>query len=144
VITILPALTETLVLPISADDVEQRISTGIKDKLFVGVSSRGHFSLSPYLFRPPQFQPILKGTIEGSSRGSVVFLRYELYPATKLLIILVSIILLSAAAVSIAMKANIFYTISALAAIFVIHAVAITNIRLHRDPVRKNLLEVLA
>jgi hypothetical protein len=144
VIEILPALAETLVLPISAADVEQRVKTGIEEHKFVGVVGRGKFSLSPYVFRPPQFQPIIKGSIEGSSRGSVVFLRYELYPATKLLIVLVSLILLASAVVSIVVGAKPLYTLFAFGMIFLIRGVAITNIRLHRDPVRRNLLDALS
>ncbi len=142
-ITLLPALTETLVTPLGADTIEQRIAVGIDDLKFVGVVGKRTFSLSPYVIRPPQFQPRVKGIIEESSRGSVIFLKYELYPATKLLILFVSLILLSSAIVAVVVEAHILYPILAIGAIFLIRAVALVNIGLHRDPVRRNLLEVL-
>ena len=141
---IFPAITETLVLPLDAGEVERRIGEGIKNEKFNGGVYPGSFSLSARLVRPPQFQPIVRGRIESSSRGTLVFLRYELLPATRMLLIFVSVLLLAGAVGAIFAGADPLYTLFAIAMIIVFRAVALTNIRLHRDPVRRNLLEILS
>lgn len=141
---IFPAITETLVLPLDASEVEQRISKGIEEKKFNGVVSRGSFSLSAHLIRPPQFSPVTRGRIENSSRGSMIFLKYELQPATKVLLVFVFLIFIVLAAVSVAMKAELYYTMIALGMVLVLRSVALINIRLHRDPVRQHLLNILS
>jgi hypothetical protein len=141
---IFPSITETLVLPIDAFDVEQRISDGIENKKFIGVIKRGRFSLSAHLIRPPQFQPMVRGRIESSSRGSLVFLRYELMPATKILLGFVSILLLGFTIGAAIERSAPFYPLSAIAMVFIFRAVAFTNIKIHRTPVRQNLLDILS
>lgn len=141
---IFPAITETLVLPISVDEVERRVDDGISNKKFVGVVGRGYFSLSAHLLRPPQFQPIVRGRIESSSRGSLVFVRYEMMPATKILLGFVAVILLGVSiGFSIEAK-NVIHVIGAILVVAVIRYVALTNIKLHRNPVRQNLLDILS
>jgi len=141
---IFPAITETLVLPLDGDEVERRIGKGIEDKEFNGAVYTRSFSLSAHLIRPPQFQPIVRGRIETSSRGSMVFLRYELLPATKLLLIFVSVLALIVAIVLAISEARVYYSFIAVAMAVVFRFVALTNIRLHRDPVRENLLRILS
>ena len=141
---IFPSITETLVLPLEANEVEHRIGEGIENRKFIGVVARGRFSLSAYLVRPPQFQPMVRGRIESSSRGSLVFLRYELMPATKILLGFVSVLLLGFTIGAAIEKSAPFYPLSAIAMVFVFRAVAFTNIRIHRTPVRQNLLDILS
>ena len=142
--TLLPAFTETLVIPLDADEVRLRIDKGIEDRKFIGVITGVNFSLSAYLIRPPQFQPVIRGHIESSSRGTLIFLKYELLPATRMLIIFVSILLLVGAAGAVYTGVNLLYATLAVGMVFVFRFVALTNIRLHRDPVRKNLLDILS
>jgi len=143
-VILLPAFTETLVLPLDGDEVERRIDEGIQNRKFIGVVSGGTFSLSAYLIRPPQFQPVVRGRIERSSRGSMIFLRYELLPATRMLLIFVSVLLLLGAAGAVYTGVNALYALFAVGMVFVFRSVALTNIKLHRDPVRKNLLDILS
>jgi hypothetical protein len=140
---IFPAITETLVIPLDVRTVENRIREGIENKKFNGVVTGRGFSLSARLARPPQFSPIVLGRIESSSRGCLIFVRYELMPATKLLLIFVSVVLILVSVGAVVFGARIFYSFFALALIIVFRSVALTNIRLHRDPVRQNLLDIL-
>lgn len=141
---IFPAVTETLVLPLDAADVAQRIGEGITKQKFNGVVNGAGFSLSACLIRPPQFSPIVLGRIESSSRGTVILVRYELMPATKALLVFVSVILVLIAIGAALAGARLYYSFFAVASIFVFRSVALTNIRLHRDPVRQNLLDILS
>lgn len=141
---IFPSLTETLVLPLAGDEVERRVGEGIENKRFLGVIEGTRFRLSPYVIRPPQFQPMIRGRIESSSRGCLVFLRYELMPATRLLLGFVSVGLVVGTGILAIQNSNLLYLVVSLVAIITMRAVALTNIRLHRDPVRKHLLEILS
>lgn len=141
---IFPSITETLVLPLDAHEVEQRIGEGIESKRFIGVIGNRRFSLSAFLARPPQFQPMVKGRIESSSRGSLVFLKYELMPATKILLGFVSILLLGFTVGAAIEESSPFYPLAAVFMVFIFRAVAFTNIKLHRTPVRQNLLDILS
>jgi hypothetical protein len=141
---IFPQVTETFVLPLSAEEVEQRISDAIKTNKINGAISGGNFSMSANLVRPPQFSPVARGRIESSSRGSLIFLRYELFPATKMLLTFISLaLLLTSIAVAIEEKAPV-YPIYAIFLAWVFRTVALTNIRIHRTPVRQDLLEILS
>lgn len=141
---IFPAITETLVLPLDADEVEKRVGEGIESKKFNGTVANRSFSLWAHLVRPPQFSPITRGRIEGSSRGSLIFLRYELMPATKLLLGFVSVLLIALAGVGWYLGANPWNAPFAIALVFVFRSVALTNIRIHKTPVRQNLLDILS
>jgi hypothetical protein len=142
--TVFPSVTETFVMAMTADEVERRISEGIKANKLIGSVHRGSFSLSANIVRPPQFSPIARGRIESSSRGSLIFLKYELFPATKMLLAFISIGLLIATVVAAIEESAPLYPISALVLVWVFRTVALTNIRIHRTPVRQDLLEVLS
>ena len=142
---IFPAITETLVLPLNAVEIEDRIREGIENKKFNGAIGNGSFSLSACLVRPPQFSPMVRGRIESSSRGSLIFIRYELMPATKTLLIFMTVVAVLVTVqllvVSVRLSAYVFLP---LALLIVFRSVALVNIRLHRDPVRQNLLDILS
>jgi hypothetical protein len=98
---ILPLIRETLVLPFPENLVEKRLwektmpikpgeeMADIKDDefLFDGWVKNGHFRISRKLKHPEIFMPILKGSIEPTSSGCIVFIRYRLSFSTAFLVI---------------------------------------------------------
>ena len=58
--------------------------------------------------------------------------------------LLTSVLLLVGAAGAVYTGVNLLYALFAVGMVFIFRYVALTNIRLHRDPVRKNLLDILS
>ena len=88
--TLIPHKNETLVLPINALQVISRLSrltqpanlsasgTGHKI-LFNGYVGSSSFKVSRKVNYPQNYMPIIQGKIEASSRGCIVFLKYNLF-----------------------------------------------------------------
>lgn len=139
-----PSLTETIVLALPAKSVEQRIEKGISDRVFEGVLTGQKFSISARIFRPTQFQPVMKGAIEGTSKGSIIFLQYQLMPSTRLYLFFYSFIFIVAATAASIAERNILYGAGGIAMILVVRWIALSNLKLQRDPARKVLLQQLS
>lgn len=106
--TLLPLKNETLVLPIAAEDVEKKLWNTVfpvkagepmpdkMDELFLfngWVKSR-KFKISRRLKSPENFLPLMKGTIEETSLGSLLFIRYSLFFSSNVFLIFWSVITL--------------------------------------------------
>ena len=99
---IFPYYFETLVLPISADDVTQILlkNTGHQDKepnqskKFTGLVETPLFRISEKLQRPDNFIPLIKGKIESTTKGSIIFTSYNLLFSTALFVAFWSVITL--------------------------------------------------
>lgn len=93
---LLPIERETWVLPYSQDEVFRKLwkvtkpvlpETQIPDVpehtfLFNGWVKQGRFKLSKKILRADNFLPIIYGEVENTSKGSIVFVRYQLFFAT--------------------------------------------------------------
>jgi hypothetical protein len=82
-IRLFPSVTETLVLPMDSMEVANRVRRAIADGALNGNVTDNRFTIAPRQIRPHPFSPVVKGVIERSSRGTVVFLRYELLPSMR-------------------------------------------------------------
>ncbi|WKN45942.1 hypothetical protein [Tunicatimonas pelagia] len=96
---LLPAESETLVLPYSGKEVFERIrqvtrplepylplSVQEEDFRFNGVVETDEFRLSRKITRPNSFLPIIIGKVAPTSKGCLVFLSYKLFSSTLLFI----------------------------------------------------------
>ncbi|MBL6449698.1 hypothetical protein JMN32_25535 [Fulvivirga sp. 29W222] len=88
--TLIPHKNETLVAPITALQALSRLSlvtqpAGLSqshkspDILFVGHIGKSSFRISRKVNYPQNYLPIIKGKIEGSSRGCIIFIKYRLF-----------------------------------------------------------------
>jgi hypothetical protein len=85
----------------------------------------------------------MKGAIESTSGGSILFLRYHLFPATKLYLGFWSIaLLMSGVGVAYAQK-NSLYVLFGVAMVAVVRWIASENLKLQQAISRKIMLEVL-
>ena len=75
--------------------------------------------------------PVIIGEVESTSKGSIVFLRYRLFPATRLLLGFWSFILPLAFGFIAYHYSNINLLLGGLAFLALVHAVAWANFRLH-------------
>lgn len=98
---LLPIKRETLVLPYEQEEVFRKlwkVSRPVRAKdplpdvpeasfLFNGWVKKNQFKISRKIARPDNFLPVIAGTIEGTSKGSIVFLRYRMFFATIVFLI---------------------------------------------------------
>ena len=94
-INLLPSHDETLVLPLGAEEVFHRFSTVIRNDLasshnkltlFSGWIKPDRFRVSLKINRPNSYAAVIKGKIEPTSSGCLIFMDYQLFPTTKLFI----------------------------------------------------------
>ncbi len=143
-IDFVPSLTETVVLPHSAPEVVRRLEKGMSEQLLEGILDNQKFRITAKVFRPTQFQPVINGTIEGTSRGSIIFLRYQLLPSTRLYLLFYSFIFITAATATSMAERNVLYTAGGILMTMVIRWIALSNLKLQREPARKILLQQLS
>lgn len=94
-IGLLPSHDETLVLPLSAQEVFNRLSKVTRNDLgaarektilFSGWIKEDRFRTSLKISRPNTYVALIKGRIEPTSSGCLIFLDYQLFPTTKLFV----------------------------------------------------------
>ena len=149
---LLPSHDETLVLPLSAEEVFTRFSrvtrndlTAIQDKsiLFSGWVKEDRFRISMKVNRPNNFLTLIKGRTESTSSGSLVFLDYQLFPTTRLLVTFwLLFTLLFTAIVSFQFSSG-WYLFSGLAIAVGIYLITWSNFKIQHKIVREILLGVL-
>ncbi len=141
---LLPTLSETVVLSLSAEDVVSRLQLGVEQQIFYGVISKTHFSIHVRVIRPTQFQPVVKGDIETTSRGSILFLKYHLLPSTRLFLVLCALALLAAAGVLVYVHQNYLLACIGILLVVALRWVALSNLELQAAAARKTLMEKLS
>lgn len=99
---IFPYYHETLVLPLASENViqillEQTFVKGVSlsaNQKFTGIINSDSFRISEKISRPDNFIPLIKGKIEKTSKGSIIFTSYNLLFSTALFLSFWSIITL--------------------------------------------------
>ncbi len=101
-----PVAYETLVLPYDEREVFRKLWKVTKPSrpeepvpdvpehhfLFNGWVRQDRFRLSRVIVRPNNFLPVLDGKLEGTSKGTLVFLRYHLFFATVVFLVFWSVV----------------------------------------------------
>jgi len=152
VINLLPSQSETLVLPLSAADVFAKFSSATRNDLaalqdksivFSGWVKQDRFRISVKVNRPNNFLALIKGKIETTSSGSLVFLEYQLFPTTRLLVTFwLLFTLLFTAIVSFQFSSSL-YLFSGLAVALGIYLITWSNFKIQRNIAREILLRIL-
>ncbi len=148
-ITILPAYHETIVLPYPAEDTYQKLTTATSNKLFRQADEKNlsfngwiqekRFRISLRVQRVNHFIPLVIGQIEPTQGGNIVFVDYTLFPTTRLLLILWTILLTLGSVVGSYQFKNITYLFGGLGLILLIHLIAWSNFNLQLEVTRKAL-----
>ncbi len=151
-INLLPSHDETLVLPLSVEEVVKRLSgitrndlAAIQDKsvLFSGWIKEDRFRISLKVSRPNNFLTLIKASIESTSSGCLIFIDYQLFPTTKLF---VSFWLLLTFLFSIAVGfqySSFWYALGGVAIAICIYLITWSNFHLQLNMARTELLKVL-
>jgi hypothetical protein len=155
---VFPIHQETIVLPYPVREAEARLQAALqapddgewgiphikrRQALFTGYINDGMFRLSRSIRRPESFLPLLKGSIEATRTGSILFVRYQLFPATLGYLAFWSVVALGLAGMFFGIAQNYFY--GSLAALIAItqYVVALKNFNLQLKLSRQLLQEVL-
>ena len=91
---IFPHYYETLVLPFSSNKVKQILIDNTlvpgdnknSEKKFAGHIEADNFRISEKLNRPDNFIPLIRGSVENTSKGSIIFTSYNLLFSTALFV----------------------------------------------------------
>jgi hypothetical protein len=151
VISIYPYESETLVVSLKREEIFLRLAKGISNgevergipKTLQGWVNDDRFEMTVRLRRQQLFFPVIRGRVEATSKGSLIFITYSLFPGTRLLMSFWSIILpLIAVGITVEYKN---YLIPAVFGLFVVvmHIVARANFRLHLATTRAMLHKLL-
>ena len=149
--SIYPHESETLVVALTREEIFLRLAKGIGNrevergipKTLQGWVNDDRFEMTVRLRRQQLFFPLIRGRVETSSKGSLIFITYSLFPGTRLLLSFWSIVLPLIAVGITAEYRN--YWIPAIFGLFVvvIHIVARANFRLHLTTTRALLHNLL-
>ncbi len=122
---------------------KQVMSSGVP-RLIDGWVKDGRFQLTLRTRRQQFFVPLLNGQIESSSKGSLVFIRYALFPATKMLLSFWSVVLPLLSVVIYAGYKNLSAALALLLFTLLIHLVARSNFRYHTRIAKQLLRDLLS
>lgn len=153
-ITLLPAFHETIVLPIKAGVVFHLLEDATSNKPFIqsneqrlffnGWVKEDKFRLSLRVHRANNYLPLVFGQLEPTSSGSILLVDYKLFPTTRLLLVLWTIILILGSIFTSFQAKNILYLLGGACIIMIIHAIVWSNFNLQLKPTREALHRVLS
>lgn len=153
-ISILPAYHETIVLPNAAVDTFTKLSTATSGKAFRqpdeenfsfnGWVREKRFRIALRVFRVNHFLPLVIGQIEPTASGNILFVDYKLFPATRVLLTLWTILLIFGSVAGAYQSKNVLYLLGGLGLIVLIHAVAWSNFNLQLKLTRDALHRIIA
>lgn len=95
-ISLLPQSTETLVVAQEQSVVAGKLFRAtaqtnraknpvyFDDIFFTGIVNKDRFHISLKITRPNSFVPVIGGVIEPTSSGCIIFVKYKLFPATRM------------------------------------------------------------
>lgn len=148
----LPNQRETLVVPLAADALLARLRTAVSftlprdplDEPFWGWIKSNRFRISLKVKRPTPYMPVIVGSVEATRTGSILFLRYQLLPTTKVFLLFWTLLIcLGSVFVAFQYQRGVYAAAGALILVF-IHAVVWANFHLQRKIAREQLLALLA
>jgi hypothetical protein len=131
----LPAKDEFLIFPFSKEYARRQLkdelalSSSDKNKKFVGWIEGENFRICKKLSRPDNFSPVLKGTIDASSKGIIIVIKYRLMFSTKMFLLFWSLLLLFLSLFFILQYNAILYGIIALAMGIINYLIVYINFR---------------
>ncbi len=151
-ISLYPRETETLVLPFSPPEVAQRIEA-VLDQPFVddgshkvveGSVNHEKFNLNIRTRRHEFFMSLIRGTMEPTSKGTLVFITYTLFPGTRALLTFWTLFLPILTIPWYLESRNAWVFAGLLGVTVLMHVVAWANFRLHQKTARKIVNQLLA
>lgn len=153
-----PTERETIVSSLSAQEVAKRLQRVTQsssrseslltpyqsDYTFNGTVETDSFRLSRKIIRPNNFLPFISGTIEATSQGCLIFVRYRLFAATTIFLIFWSVVTIGFAWYLTTYERLYHYALLSLAVGIANYAVAVLNFKKQLVISRRLLRETLS
>jgi hypothetical protein len=147
----LPNYRETLVLSLPGADVMARLRAAVsfstpRDPLeepFWGWITEDRFRISLKIARPNAYLPVIKGVLEPTRNGSILFLQFQLLPTTRLFLVFWTLFIVLATVVVTFQYQNAWYLAGGLLLAAAVHAIVWGNFHLQRKISRARLLSIL-
>jgi hypothetical protein len=113
------------------------------EKLFVGWVKENKFQLSIRPKRPNSFLPVMKGKMESTSTGSILFVTYNLFPSTRLYLSFWSLFSVITGIILFFQLSTVYVPVATIGVLVSIHYIAWANfkmqVRISRDILLKSL-----
>jgi hypothetical protein len=152
VINLLPSHDETLVLPVSAIEVFNRLSRVIgndvsakqdRSILFSGWIKQDRFRISQKINRPNNYIALIRGKIEPTSSGCLVFIDYQLFSTTRLFLIFWLLFTFLFTTALSYLYSSMWYLLAGVSTVACMYWITRSNFRIQLKIVRNILLKVL-
>jgi hypothetical protein len=154
VISLLPSYRETLVSNRTTKDVLQRIAASTSAKpflqpdepelLFTGWVLDDRFRISLRVRRANHYLPLVIGRAETTSTGSILLLRYTLFPTIQLLLKLWTILIALGVIVSTIQHKTIYALWIAAGMLFLMYFVVWSNFRMHLANTKETIRRIVS
>jgi hypothetical protein len=153
---LLPHKTETFVVACSQREflssLQKATSKNIRfqnadknhEQLFVGWIQRNKFRISLKLNRPNNFVPLVIGQCEATSSGCIIFVKFTLFPFTRMHLIFWTMFVLIMGVILFFQYKSYLLLLAATCIMGLIHWIAWANFSLQLKHTRKRLLKVIA
>ncbi len=153
-ISLLPSYRETLVSSRSTKDVLQRLSVSTSAKtflqpdepelLFTGWVLDDRFRISLRTRRANHYLPLVIGQAETTSTGSILLLRYTLFPTIQLLLKLWTVLIALGAAILTYQHKGIYAFWMASGFLFLVYFIVWSNFRMHLATTKETIRRIVA
>lgn len=149
-LNIIPYYRQTFVSSLSQDEILEKIREATKEGInyresatnryeFNGATNENSFRLSRIVHQPNTFLPLLKGRVESTKSGSILFVSCQMFYTTKVLLVLWTVLPLLIFMLQLLMTNGYFYALLAL--FFGLFNYIVTVANFHRQ--RKISMETL-
>lgn len=149
-LSIFPSYNETIVTPLKDEEVAKRFTqatnnrlSGNREHLFSGWVKENRFLISLKVTRPNSYLPRVSGQIESTSSGSILFLRSQLFPTTKMFMVCWFLFILLAGLVIGFQSKNWLYLLGGFALIGFVYSIVWSNFTIQYGLTRKAIEQVL-
>jgi hypothetical protein len=156
VISLLPSYSETIVTTLTTEEIAIRFQQVTaetvqwdqefklpQDKIFYGYVQATHFQIAARNMRLLSFNPLVLGKIEATKNGSILFLRYQLFILTRLLVLFWTVFLMMASTILFIIRDNFWYGAGTLMLLVSIHLVLRANFHLQVKPTQQAISTLL-
>lgn len=150
----LPVMTETLISELPADRIlgmlEHATALHLSDrrekpstKTFQGKIDRYRFLISRRIPSPNNFVPLIKGRIEATSKGCIIFLNYRLYRSAVMFLIFSLIMCVSIGTLFLILEESYKYAIISYGLAMVNYLITLLSFNRELSTSREKLMNIL-
>ncbi len=114
-----------------------------EDKIFYGYVQKNHFQIAARNMRLFSFNPLVLGKIEATNNGSILFLRYQLFILTRILVLFWTAFLLIASSILLIYRDDCWFSAGTMLLLLLIHGVVRANFHLQVKPTQQAISSLL-